>query len=297
MSWQDREYAKGAGRGGFSPARSGIGLSRGGSVVTTLIVINFVIFFVGQFFPGIDALLFNYGSLRAQAVMHGMVWQLVTAQYLHANLVHVAFNMIGLHFLGRSLEAMWSPRRFLAVYTMCGLAGNVFFVVLGLCGVLSPMIPAVGASGCIFGLLGIVAVRFPQATVYVYFLFPIRIRTAAVIFGIIALLTIWQRGANYGGEACHLAGLIFGVWWAMRGERWWDRSGFRFPQFGARLRRSGGTAFEQRLDERRTDAETIDRILRKVYEGGIHSLSESEKLALREATERQQSRERQFDHL
>jgi len=198
-----------------------------------------------------------------------------------------------LHFLGRPLEQMWSTRKFFTIYTLCGVCGNVFYTILGWRGVIDPRLPAVGASGSIYGLLGIVAVLFPTALVYIYFLFPIRIRTAAIIFGGISLLSIIERGANYGGEACHLAGLAFGVWWAMKGESWWAKTEWRLPGFkGGRPRSTGARGFQTRVAERKADAETIDRILKKVYQGGIQSLSESEKRDLQYATDRQRERER-----
>jgi len=129
--------------------------------------------------------------------------------------------------------------------------------------------------------------------VYIYFLFPIKIRTAAYIFGGLALFTIIQRGENYGGEACHLAGLVFGVWWAMKGDTWWSRRQLHRSYAQPKARATKTEGFKARVAERRQDAETIDRILRKVYDGGIHSLSESEKKALQEATERQRLREQQ----
>ncbi|HPZ99611.1 MAG TPA: hypothetical protein PLT93_15870, partial [Phycisphaerae bacterium] len=72
--------------------------------------------------------------------------------------------------------------------------------------------------------LGIVAVMFPDAELLVYYVFPVRVRTAAIIMGVIAFMSVVERGANYGGEACHLAGLVFGVWWALHGDEWWSNS-------------------------------------------------------------------------
>jgi hypothetical protein len=211
--------------------------------------------------------------------------------------------MIALHFLGRPLEVRWSARRFFGIYSACGVFGNLFYTILGSQNWIDAGTPAVGASGSIYGLLGIVAVMFPQATVYIYFLFPIKIRTAAILLGLIAFFTVQTRGANYGGEACHLAGLVFGVWWALRGDAWWSSTEWRFwpksskHSVGARQRvrpgyaRTPGTSYTRRTEEQRTENETIDRILRKVYERGIHSLSESEKRALQEATDHQRQRD------
>jgi membrane associated rhomboid family serine protease len=235
----------------------------------------------------------GWAELRADAVIHGQIWRLITAQYLHAGVGHLFINMLVLHFLGRPLERMWTARKFFVIYTLCGLAGNMFYTILGGLNVIEPWMPAVGASGCIYGLLGIVAVLFPTATVYVYFLFPIKIRTAAYIFAAIAFFSILTRGHNFGGEACHLAGLVFGVWWAMKGDRWWATTQRRIPHWRPRAKGAKPRGFAAKVTQRREDAETIDRILRKVYDGGIHSLTEAEKRALTEATERQRERERE----
>ena len=271
----------------------------GGSIVTTLIAINVGVFFLSGLSPAVGNLLYGLGAMEGEAVAHGQLWRLITSQYLHAGIGHIAFNMIALHFLGRPLEQMWSVRRFFGVYTICGVAGNVFYAILGSQGVIDPRMPAVGASGSIYGLLGIVAVMFPTATVYVYFLFPVKMRTAAYALGAIAVFTIQTRGGNYGGEACHLAGLVFGVWWAARGQRWWEKTEWRFlpKRSKSTTHRSSGSrrgGFAKRVHQRREDAATLDRILKKVGEGGIHTLSEREKKMLREATDRERDREAEF---
>jgi membrane associated rhomboid family serine protease len=295
MSWYDRDYAQ-AGPAPWGRARPVRG-SRlwGGSIVSTLIAINVVVYVLGAFSPTLAEYLYGFGMMQSEAVMNGQVWRLITAQYLHGGTGHLLLNMIGLHFLGRPLEQMWSARKFFVIYSVCGLIGNVFYTILGSRGVLDPRMPAVGASGSIYGLLGIVAVMFPHATVFLMFMFPMKIRTAALVFGGIAFLTVLERGPNYSGEACHLAGLLFGAWWAWKGDGWWQRTEWRVPKRGVRARPIKGTSFAEQTSQRRDDAELIDRILRKVYEGGIHSLNESEKRALQEATERQRQREQEFD--
>ncbi len=294
MSWQDRDYAR------VTPRPSPFGGHRrtqlfGGSIVTTLITVNVVIFLLGWLSRPLGVWFFEQGALQGWAVLHGDIWRLITAQYLHIGTMHVLFNMIGLHFLGRPLERGWSPRKFFTIYTLCGISGNLFFVFLAWRGVIDIRTPAVGASGCVLGLLGIVAVRFPSAMLYFFPIpFPVRIRTAAMIFAGIAFLSVVGRGHNFGGEACHLAGLGFGVWWALKGEAWWARKQWRMPKIRMRQNRPAGRSrFSEKIARRDEDEATIDRILKKVYEGGIHSLSEAERRALQEATDRQKERERQ----
>jgi membrane associated rhomboid family serine protease len=321
MGWQDRDYARATPRRVWAGAAGGPWLI-GGSIVTTLIAVNVAVFLVASLFPGVGRLLSGYtagsflgvthhpgiAELIAGRVARGEVWRLFSAQYLHAGMGHLFVNMLVLHFMGRPIERLWSPRKFFIIYTLCGLLGNAFYTALMISlsqnvpiGAISPaMIPAVGASGCIYGLLGIVAVLFPHATVYLWFLFPMNIRTLAFIFGGIAFLTVLQRGHNFGGEACHLAGMVFGVWWALKGDAWWSRIRGRAPAVRVSptprarsgwFRSSTGSGFADKIAERRADEQEIDRILRKVYDNGVMSLSEAEKRILQDATERQRQRE------
>lgn len=199
------------------------------SIVTTLIWINVGIFAIYLINENAYQWLCQIGAMQAKAVAKGQLWRLFTAQYLHAGSLHLLVNVVALHFLGRPLEQLWSARKFFVIYTLAGLGGNLFYAVLGTRGVINPHMVAVGASGSIYGLLGIVAVLFPNAELYIYFLFPIRIRTAAIILGAISFFTVIERGGNYGGEACHLAGLAFGVWWATHGDEWWSSTEWSLP--------------------------------------------------------------------
>lgn len=263
----------------------------GGSIVTTLIAINVAIFLIGMLFKPIGEAFYQIGAMQAAAVLHGQVWRLITAQYLHANVMHIFFNMLALYFFGRVLETRWSPTKFFVLYTVSGLVGNILYtILLGLILTDYASIPAVGASGCIFGLLGMVATLYPGMMIIIYFV-PMRVRTAAALFGGLAVLSILSKGQNWPGELCHLSGLVFGIWWAWHGENWWSSR----PR-GVR-RSLGGTPpskakrFQQLVEERRADAELIDDILRKINNHGLQSLTDRERRALQQATERQQRRE------
>ena len=305
MGWQDRDYAREpAGQPGRRVQRTTWGRGpRPRSIVTTLIVINVGLHLMWHFFPPARAL-YGWSVMQTEAVLHGQIWRLFTSQYLHdpASLNHLLFNMIGLYFLGRALERIWSPKKFIAVYTLAGLAGNLFFMLLclsGWFGWFSMKQSMVGASGCILGLLGACAVLFPHAEVYVYFLFPVRIRTAAIVFAVLYTFNIWNRGFNAGGDAAHLAGLAFGGWYAKWGELWWRTRGSRIISSRAGVRRAArpvrnGGGWQRRVEQRRADAKLIDKLLAKVYEGGVHSLTPAERKALTEATERQR---REEEHL
>ncbi len=310
MSWYDRDYAKVRRVHGpvYGPT-GGVGALGGRSIVTILIVVNAVIFVLCSLSSSgyvLRSPLFQWGAMVTPLVLKGQVWRLITSDYLHWTFGHILMNMIGLHFLGRPLERDWGPKKFFVIYTISGLLGSLFYLLLSVMGWLPMQGIAAGASGCVLGLLGACAVRYPHAQLWIYFLFPIKIRTAALIFAGLYALNVFRGGPNAGGDACHLAGLAFGAWWVWRGDRWWS---FTARSTWARLKSRASTAaspqrrgrgfgrgrgtFADNIAQRREDEETIDRILRKVYDKGIHSLTESEKEALKAATERQKQREAQ----
>jgi len=82
------------------------------------------------------------------AVWHGAVWMLFTAMFLHANVAHLGGNLIFLLIFGTALEEQTSRERWLTIYFISGLVGNLFFLLLGGDAV------GLGASGAIWGLLG-----------------------------------------------------------------------------------------------------------------------------------------------
>lgn len=305
MSWQHRDYAQAdyQTRGYRRPSYYGSGMS-GFSVVTTIIIANAIVFFLTHMAgPQISTPLLEVGLMQAQAVLHGHVWRLFTATYLHASFGHILFNMLGLYFFGPALERVWGTRQFFLVYTLGGVFGNVLLTLAGLVGFINPLVFGLGASGSVLAMLGAAAVLFPNAQVYVYFMFPIRIRTFVLLYGAWFVWNILQKGANYGGDICHAGGLIVGLWWAYSGglslsgrhRTRVDPGSLLGSLFGRGAGRGRGSgAWERRMNERSEDAQMIDRILRKVREEGIGSLTPQEKDALAQASERRRREEEEL---
>ena len=88
-----------------------------------------------------------------QGVSGGAWWQLVTSQFAHVQVLHIAFNMLALFFLGPMLENVLGRWRFLAVYLVSGMCGSAAVMLLS-----DPNSQTLGASGAIFGLMGALAV-------------------------------------------------------------------------------------------------------------------------------------------
>jgi membrane associated rhomboid family serine protease len=124
------------------------GIPRWTPVVGTLIAINVAVFGLEVLLGATEdvRVLIWMGAAVRPLVMAGQVWRLVTDAFLHANLLHLGANMFSLWAVGRLVEVILGPRRFLVVYA----AGAVCGSVLGLVGSEGPL---VGASAAILALL------------------------------------------------------------------------------------------------------------------------------------------------
>ena len=182
--------------------------------------------------------------------------------------------------------SVWTPFVLMKAIDVDFPSGNLqailytalFYIVLATAGVLPPG-GMIGASGCVLAVLGACALLFPQFQV-ILFIFPVPIRFAAALFCGIYVLNLLSRGVNAGGDAAHLAGLVYGVLWPLYGERWL-RSLQAVRQYDKQQRHMHS--------EQDVRAE-LDRILRKVHEQGVNSLTAAEKRTLADATRRQQGR-------
>src|SRR5262249_10843632 len=128
-------------------------------VTITLIAINVVMFVIANATGGnrseFTIRLEQWTSidvprLGLEGVAQGAYYQLVTATFLHVELLHIALNMVGVWIFGVFLERELGRWRFLALYLLSGLAGSVtMYLFTG-----PHSAPSLGASGAVFGLFG-----------------------------------------------------------------------------------------------------------------------------------------------
>lgn len=138
---------------------------------------------------------FYYGG-PLEGIAEGQWYRLVTAMFLHQQVWHIAFNMLGLWWLGGPLEAALGRARFLALYMLSGLAGSALTYWLA-----APNQPSLGASGAIFGLLGATAVLMRRLN------YDMRPVFALLAINLIITFNPW------GGIAwqAHVGGLVAGT--------------------------------------------------------------------------------------
>ncbi len=276
MGLYDRDYTRADYNSKFHYApQMRMGFPKITPVVKWLLIINVAVYLVSIIIPPFGRFAYRWFPLDATSVPRVLqLWRLVTYQFLHdPNFIwHIFFNMLGLFFLGPTLERYWGSRRFLPFYLGCGVAGALFYMLLVLVGFL-PAGEMVGASGAILGMLAACAILFPQFVVIILF-FPVPIRVAAVAFTAIYIVTLITKGANAGGDAAHLAGMAAGAAYVY--SKSWR------TKFNLRVRTG---RWQRKMARQRELQFELDRILQKVHEQGIHSLTAKEKRILQKATE------------
>jgi len=131
----------------------------------------------------------------------GKPWTIVTSLFVHAGIGHLIANMITLFFFGRFLCMLVGKTNFLTVYFAGGILGSIFYLILG-----PPFSIAVGASGAVFALGGVLAVMRPKLKVFV-FPIPVPLPLWAAVIGGFLILSLFPQIA----WQAHLGGLVYGL--------------------------------------------------------------------------------------
>lgn len=234
-----------------------------------------------------------------------LVWQLVTYLFLHGGFLHIFFNLLALWFFGVELENVWGTRRFLTYYFLCGIGAGLSNLLL------TPLFtipaPTIGASGAIYGILLAFGMLFPNAPVFIYFLFPIKAKYFVAIFIGIELIYGVSGTENGVAHFAHLGGALVGFIYLLMYRK-------SIPAFGRMkdsLRRTS-VGIQQKMrtrkaysnnkiisdayfedvkrtnipNERKLDQEKLDEILDKISASGYDSLTEDEKKVLFNASKK-----------
>lgn len=241
--------------------------------------------------PVTDAL-----SLRADQVLHGEVWRLVTYAFLHSSgWQHIVFNMLGIWWFGRAVEDICGHKEFLAFYLFSALFSGVCY-----CGYdlavhgLDNSATAVGASGAVTAVMVLFAMHFPTATVLFMFIIPMPVITLVVLYVVVDVVGL--MGGRQGEQiafAAHLGGALFGFLYFRyhwRVLNWWPT---RMSMRPRRLLRPRLRVYKPTQDDAAPDGDSeddaleaeLDAVLAKVARHGRESLTERENKILMKASE------------
>lgn len=207
-----------------------------------------------------------------------MIWQFLTAMFLHSlSPFHLLFNMLMLWMFGSPVERAWGSREFLKYYLLTGIAANMvhFFFYYN-----SP-IPVIGASGAVMGIILAFALTYPDAIVLIGLIFPVKAKYLAIGVIIIDLLYLFTDPNSTTAHVVHLAGVGIGFIYL----KIFKQARIPLPKIRKikRMRRQQQEEDNPNLDRHRV-IDMVDRILDKINEYGIDSLTEQEKRILERAS-------------
>jgi membrane associated rhomboid family serine protease len=265
MAWQDRPYYRDEGshglRLGFTPP----------SPMALMVMAACFGVFVLESVSGGEIIYWGELTFRNHLAWT-QPWRWITYQYIHGGSMHIFWNILAIYFFLPPLERLWGWKRAFAFYTAGGVVGGACF------GIVQALVPQaaylIGASGSILAALGACALLFPEKQVLLL-IFPVPIRLLALLLGLLFTLTV--IGERNLSNAAHLGGLVFGFVAPYYGGPAWHRLQRRMHLAKARAA----------IEQERADDELVDRILQKVHDTGMQSLTRWERKALKRATERQ----------
>ena len=159
-------------------------------VLANIIVYIYTSILSGNFLKTSMNVMSSLGQFNYYVLNYGYYWQLFTSMFVHANLAHLANNMIFLLIFGLRAEELFTEKEYLAIYFVSGLFGNILTLLLG------PRVISVGASGAIFGVFGACIIYIYQSIIAVAF------------YSIILFMMSTGAGVNV---FAHFGGLVIGL--------------------------------------------------------------------------------------
>ncbi len=146
-------------------------------IAANVAIYAFTCFLSGNALTTSDNVITAFGQDNYRILLNGEVWRLLTAMFIHADIVHIFGNMLFLFIFGLRAEDMFDLKEYLMIYFVSGLSGGILTLVF------MPDVLSVGASGAIFGVLGATIIyarrsigqSIMTALIYAFFLFIINI--------------------------------------------------------------------------------------------------------------------------
>jgi membrane associated rhomboid family serine protease len=259
--------------------------------VRGLIIANAVVFFLqvtvftGPWF--VETFAFQPGQILTRP------WTPLTYMFLHGGFLHLAFNMLMLFVFGAAVEERLGARRFALYYFLCGLGGAVLSFGLMLT---APSVAVLGASGAVYGVALAFAMFWPNARLFVFPLpVPVKAKWLVIFLATMSLLSAVLGARDGVAHFAHLGGFLFGfIFLRVEGSvRERAREVFARPRLAhvvppRRARERAAAATEAPKPKGRDPSvyDEVDRVLDKISEQGMDSLTPEEQRLLTDVSRR-----------
>ena len=182
-------------------------------------------------------------------------WIIITSMFLHGSFTHLFFNMYVLMIFGPLLEINIGKKRFFSLYFLSGIIAGLGYAIL------SPNSFALGASGAIMGVLGVVIMLMPNLRVLFFFFIPMSLRTAGIIIALIDLVGFFSPVGTSGiAHSAHLFGLATGLfygWYLLKQKKKFQTSFNTLKKYAEPLKRKHKKKKQQVRDADFTYSESI----------------------------------------
>ncbi|MCX6749336.1 MAG: rhomboid family intramembrane serine protease [Candidatus Pacearchaeota archaeon] len=182
------------------------------SVTFILLLINVLAFIIFTILIYANVIPIDFIAIKPANIFAGKyLWTFITSMFMHAGFFHLFVNMLSLLFVGSFVEKILGKKRYLYFYLISGILACLFFVLSSLILASDMNTFAVGASGALFGIIGLLVVLTPNLPVYVMFIpIPIKMKYAAP--GMLVVLWLISVAGNVPiGNTAHLGGLLAGL--------------------------------------------------------------------------------------
>jgi len=235
--------------------------------IKILVSVNFGVFLLqtvarteGLFFP-------LFGLVPKLVWSEFMIWQPFTYLFFHGGIWHLLINMFVLWMFGSELERLWGKEHFLKFYFVTGVGAGLVTMIFGL----NSMTPIVGASGAVYGVLLAYGLTYPNRTVYLYGIIPIKSLWFVIGIGVIAFMSSFDNVSQI-SHLTHLSGMMIGYLMLKRPVRFndlWFTIRKRTLEYKIKHE-------EKKVSQHQAIEREIDRILDKINREGFDSLTEEE---------------------
>ncbi len=203
----NRSYGGPRNRGPFSDALNSSFPDKANVIILGIILVGYLLQMVVPGFTG----MFNLDP----TVAYSQPWRFLTTIFLHGHPGHLIINSLVLFMFGSILERKVGTKRYLKIFFVSGILASLSFVIF--MNFRGATTPAVGASGAIFGIFAALAILAPEIRVLFFFLFPMGIRTALVIFAAYDLINLFLYAeTSLTASIAHLTGLVIGVYYGYK---------------------------------------------------------------------------------
>lgn len=230
-------------------------------------------------------------------------WSLLTYMFMHANFMHILFNMLWLYWFGSMFLMLFSAKHLRGLYVLGGICGGLLYMVAyNVFPYFEPNIDhtfMLGASASVLAIVAATAYREPNYPIRLLLIGTIRLKYLALVVIVTDLLFI--TSANAGGHIAHLGGALAGLWFASGISKGKDTTAWinktidaiaslfsikpRKPKMKVHYGKGRQADYDYNARKKAQDDE-IDRILDKVKKSGYESLTTEEKKSLFDRSKR-----------